>query len=98
MISILHTWGQQLTLHPHLHCIVPGGGITINDKWKYAKTKGKFLFPVEAMSKVFRAKYVQILKSKIPDLDKILIDSLFKKTGLCMPNVHSKIHIPSSNI
>ena len=78
MISILHTWGQQLMLHPHLHCIVPGGGITINDKWKYAKTKGKFLFPVKAMSIVFRAKYVQILKSKIPDLDKNLIDSLFK--------------------
>ena len=96
MISILHTWGQQLTLHPHLHCIVPGGGITINDKWKYAKTKGKFLFPVEAMSKVFRAKYVQILKSKIPDLDKNLIDSLFKKNWVVyakrpFENTHSVI-------
>jgi len=53
MISILHTWGQTLTLHPHLHCIVPGGGITRQGKWKHAKSDGKYLFDVKAMSKVF---------------------------------------------
>jgi hypothetical protein len=37
MISILHTWGQTLILHPHLHCIVPGGGLTKPGKWKHAK-------------------------------------------------------------
>ena len=31
MISILHSWGQNMSLHPHLHCIVPGGGITKNN-------------------------------------------------------------------
>ena len=41
MIAILHTWGQNLCLHPHLHCIVPGGGITKNGQWKNAKGKGK---------------------------------------------------------
>ena len=46
MISILHTWGQTLTLHPHLHCIVPGGGLTKDDKWKTAKSDGKYLFTV----------------------------------------------------
>jgi hypothetical protein len=55
MISILHTWGQNMSLHPHLHCIVPGGGITKYGKWKKAKNKGNFLFPVTAMSIVFRA-------------------------------------------
>ena len=78
MISILHTWGQQLSLHPHLHCIVPGGGLSKNGKWRTAKSKGKYLFPVKAMSKVFRAKYVQALKARI-NPDKSLIDSLFKK-------------------
>jgi hypothetical protein len=34
MIAILHTWGQNLSLHPHLHCIIPGGGIDANGKWK----------------------------------------------------------------
>lgn len=79
MISVLHTWGQQLTLHPHLHCIVPGGGLNKQGKWKTARSKGKYLFPVKAMSKVFRAKYVATLKKKIKDLDKGLVDELFKK-------------------
>lgn len=79
MIAILHTWGQQLSLHPHLHCIVPGGGINKQGKWRTAKSKGKYLFPVKAMSKVFRAKYVQALHAKISNLDKDLIKDLFKK-------------------
>jgi hypothetical protein len=78
MIAILHTWGQQLTLHPHLHCIVPGGGLTKQGKWKTARSKGNYLFPVKAMSKVFRAKYVQALKEKTKYADKELIDELFK--------------------
>ena len=79
MISILHTWGQTMTLHPHLHCIVPGGGITNNNKWKYCKSKGKFIFPVKAMSKVFRARFIQALKDELPDmLDKELISQLRK--------------------
>jgi len=79
MISILHTWGQQLSLHPHLHCIIPGGGLSKSGQWKSAKSKGKYLFPVKAMSKVFRAKYVQSLKSKTSHADKELINALFKK-------------------
>jgi len=62
MIAILHTWGQNLSLHPHLHCIVPGGGINTSGKWKAARGKNKFLFPVKAMSKVFRAQYAESLR------------------------------------
>jgi predicted Zn-ribbon and HTH transcriptional regulator len=58
MVAVLHTWGQQLWLHPHLHCIVPGGGITKQGKWKSSKQKGKYLFPSYAMAKVYRAKFV----------------------------------------
>jgi hypothetical protein len=64
MISVLHTWGQNLTLHPHLHCIVPGGGIDKNGKWKNIRVDGKFLFPVKALGKVFRAKYVSMLRER----------------------------------
>jgi hypothetical protein len=67
MIAVLHTWGQQLSLHPHLHCIVPGGGIDKNGNWQNIRSNGKFLFPVKALSKVFRAKYCQKLKAKDPD-------------------------------
>jgi hypothetical protein len=65
MVAILHTWGQQLWLHPHLHCIVPGGGITVSGKWKNCKYKAKYLYPKRAMSKIFRAKFMASLRGKI---------------------------------
>lgn len=63
-INVLHTWTQQLTYHPHacpehsrrVHCIVPAGGLTKSGQWKEAKSKGNFLFPVRAMSRLFRGK------------------------------------------
>ena len=62
MTAILHSWGQNLSLHPHIHCILPGGGLSKQGKWKRAKGRGKFLFPVKAMSKVYRAKFVADLR------------------------------------
>lgn len=79
MIAVLHTWGQNLSLHPHLHCIVPGGGVTKNNKWKSAKSKGKYLFDVKSMSKVFRAKYVAELRKSKLDIPKKIYDQLFSK-------------------
>ena len=61
---VLHTWGSNLSLHPHIHCLVPGGGIDVYNRWKQAKGKGKYLFPVKAMSKVFRAKMLEAIKNK----------------------------------
>lgn len=79
MIAILHTWGQNLSLHPHLHCIVPGGGLTQSGKWKPAKNKGKFLFPVKGMSKMFRAKFVALMRKRLPDIPQSVYESLFTK-------------------
>ncbi len=78
MISILHTWGQNLSLHPHLHCIVPAGGIIKNQRWRHARGDGKFLFPVEAMSDVFRARFVSALRAKVTGLDRAFYNQLFK--------------------
>ena len=71
MTSILHTWGQQLSLHPHLHCIVPAGGVK-DDAWKYVEQKGKvssrkrnYLYPKCALSKVFRAIYMRELRKNV---------------------------------
>lgn len=79
MIGVLHTWGQNLSLHPHLHCIVPSGGVTKSGYWKNTQSKGKFLFDVKAMSEVFRAKFVAELRKELPDLPQSLYDALFKK-------------------
>ena len=65
MVSILHSWGQQLWLHPHVHCIVPGGGIAPSGHWKMAKGKAKYLFPKRAMSVVFRAKFMEALRTQM---------------------------------
>ncbi len=63
MVAILHTWGQNLSLHPHLHCIVPGGGVNAKGNWQNIRADGKFLFHVKALSKVFRAKFCAQLKT-----------------------------------
>lgn len=63
MITVLHTWGQQLWLHPHVHCIVPGGGVTQAGHWKMCRGKGKYLFPGKVMSRVFRGKFMERLKT-----------------------------------
>jgi hypothetical protein len=77
MISILHTWGQNLSLHPHIHCIVPGGGVTASGKWKPARSNGRFLFPVKAMSKVFRARFVAALRDRFTGLEPSFYNALF---------------------
>ena len=83
LIAVLHTWGQQLWLHPHLHCIVPGGGITQAGHWKHVKNNGKYLFSVKAMSLVFRGKFMEkfkayCLSNKLsPDND--LLHKLYRK-------------------
>jgi Putative transposase/Transposase zinc-binding domain len=56
-MGILHTWGQQLLEHPHLHCIIPGGGIRLDGK-KWVHFRKDFLFPVEVMSRLFRGKFL----------------------------------------
>ena len=53
MIAILHAQGQNLSLHPHLHCIVPGGGIDKHGNWKNIRCDGKFLFSGESLVKGF---------------------------------------------
>lgn len=54
--AILHTWGQNLMHHPHLHCLVSGGGLTSQNSWAGPK-QARWLFPVRAVGKVFRAKF-----------------------------------------
>ena len=57
---VLHTWGQNLNLHPHVHAIVPGGGLTKEGKWQAARSRSdRFLFPVKAMGSVFRALFLK---------------------------------------
>jgi hypothetical protein len=60
LIGVLHTWGQNLSLHPHLHCIVPGGGLSEEGKW--VNCRPGFFLPVRVLSKVFHGKFIDGLK------------------------------------
>jgi len=57
--AILHTWAQNLSLHPHLHCVVTGGALS-SDQQRFLTPRSKgFLFPVRALSKMFRGKFLE---------------------------------------
>jgi hypothetical protein len=61
-ISILHTWGQNLLLHPHIHCVVPAGGFSYGYR-EWVRPKYAFFLPVDVLSVVFRAKFVEGLRA-----------------------------------
>jgi hypothetical protein len=60
-IAILHTWDQTLMDHVHLHCVIPSGALSCDDS-QWINAKKDFLFPVKALSKVFRGKFMQYLE------------------------------------
>ena len=74
--GILHTWSQTLWPHVHPHFIVPAGGLTDAGKWIEPKYKGKFLFPVKALSKVFRGKFIEGFKKAYYAGELVLPDNL----------------------
>jgi len=74
MIGILPTWNQQMQYHPHIHCILPGGGLTEKGEWKGTKGKADFLFSVAALSSKFKKKFL------------ILLTALYKNGDLSIPD------------
>jgi hypothetical protein len=64
--SVLHTWSQRLELHPHVHCVVPAGGLSA-DRKRWIKPRYAFFLPVKVRSRVFRGKFVAALKRAFQD-------------------------------
>ena len=64
-VCVLHTWGQNLSLHPHIHCIVPAIGESLTGNMKHIGENGKFLFPVMQLSPAFRGKLMTIIKREL---------------------------------
>ncbi len=59
--AVLHTWGSNLSFHPHLHCVISGGGISENGMWK---SKDRFLFPIRVLSRLFRGSFLCAFRKK----------------------------------
>src|SRR6056297_3598236 len=62
-ISILHTWGQNLMDHPHIHCIVTGGGLSLKNK-EWLSSNNNFFLPVKVISSLFKGKFMACLRKK----------------------------------
>ena len=94
-VSVLHTWGQSLTYHPHIHMIVPGGGLS-DDQMEWVEAGKKFFLPVKVLSEVYRGVIWGLLKKrilsgeiKLPDDEKSL-ESLKSKVYAKSWNVYIK--------
>jgi len=66
-LSVLHTWGQNLRHHPHIHCVIPAGGLS-PDHRRWIHPRYRFLLPRNVLSRVFRGKFVAGLKRSRPQL------------------------------
>ena len=93
--AVLHTWGQQLGFHPHVHCIVSGGGADENNQWIKAKrSNNKFLFPVEVLKEVFKGIFLkglrQLVQQQALQLQGIDTEKIIKQAGYKKWNVYAK--------
>ena len=61
-VAVLHTWGQNLSLHPHIHCLVPAAGHTLNGQWRNIGHARNYLYPVHQISDAFKGKFLDSLK------------------------------------
>lgn len=92
--AVLHTWGQDLSFHPHLHCIVSGGGVK-DKRWVGAKrTNNKFLFPVAAIKKVYKGIFLKKLRMLLTkgqlQTEGIAVEELLQQAGYKSWNVYAK--------
>ena len=93
MTAILHTWGSNLYYHPHIHCIVTGGGVDRDGVWHHLRgCKGArdFLFPVQALSPMFRAKLMAMLTYRLKEPGGAIPQHVRRQCFEKPWNVHSK--------
>src|SRR5580693_1947481 len=79
IVSILHTWGQNLLLHPHIHCVIPSGGLSADHR-SWVHPRYSFFLPVRVLSRVFRGKFVDGLKQAFQN-GKLLFPGSLKPLG-----------------
>lgn len=68
VMCVLHTWSNALIYHPHVHCLVPAGGIS-SDKKQWLSARNNYLVPVKALSKIFRGIFTHMARKELPDAE-----------------------------
>lgn len=99
-IMVLHTWGQELTLHPHIHCIVPAAGYSLKGNWKNIGKNCKYLYPIHQLSEAFKGKFLSSIKRALTkinrdDLFEDLIQKAYQKPWVvyCEPSLAKAEHV-----
>lgn len=99
-ICVLHTWGQNLSLHPHIHCIVPAAGYSIGGKWKDIGHSGMYLYPVQQLSAAFKATFLDRTKRALRKKNEMIlfydvIQKAYKAKWVvhCEPSLASADHV-----
>jgi len=68
-VCVLHSWGQNLSLHPHIHCIVPAAGYSLKGDWEHIGTYDDYLYPVHQLSATFKGKLLDSLERTLRKTD-----------------------------
>ena len=90
--AVLHTWGQPLNFHPHLHCIVTGGALRADgQRWRSPKQR-KFLFPVRAVAALFRGKFLHGLKRLLDGADPLRRPAASPRSGQARRDWFAKLY------
>jgi hypothetical protein len=67
MLAVLHTWTRALVYHPHVHCLIPAGGLSPDQRY-WLEAKKNYLVPVKALSEIFRATFMALIRKKLPEV------------------------------
>ena len=91
-------WGQNLSLHPHIHCIVPSAGYTLYGSWKNIGPSGSYLYPVHQLSNAFKGKFLDSLKRALRKLGELqLFDSKLQEAYSTRWVVHCEPALASAD-
>lgn len=99
-VAVLHSWGQNLSLHPHIHCLVPAAGYTLDGQWKNIGHSENYLYPVHQLSEAFKAKFLDSLKRALRkqselDLFNHAVQQAYQTKWVvhCQPSMASAEHV-----
>ena len=99
-VAVLHSCGQNLSLHPHIHCIVPAAGYTLDGQWKEIGHSGQYLYPVHQLSAAFKGKFLDSLKRALRKQNELAlfddrVQAAYKTPWVvhCEPSMASAEHV-----
>ncbi len=99
-LCVLHSWGQNLSLHPHMHCLVPAAGYTLKGTWKQIGSYENYLYPIHQLSETFKGKFLDALKRALRKTNALAefnsyIQAAYKKPWVvhCEPSMAKADHV-----